>query len=43
MKSKSILDLHQELRIAGPDRLWYIADAFRYGFSLEQIHSLTLN
>lgn len=33
--------LHQELRIAGPDRLWYIADAFRYGFSLEQIHSLT--
>lgn len=28
----------RELRFAGPDRLWYIADAFRLGFSREQIH-----
>lgn len=30
-----------ELRMAGPDRLFYIADAFRYGFSREEIHKHT--
>ena len=33
--------LNQELRITGADRLWYIADAFRYGYPLEKVHSLT--
>lgn len=33
--------LQHELRIAGADRLWYIADAFRYGYTVEQVHSLT--
>ncbi len=28
----------KELRFAGPDRLWCIADAFRIGFSRDQIH-----
>lgn len=34
--------LNHELRITGPDRLWYLADAFRYGYSLEKIQELTL-
>jgi len=30
----------RELSIPGPDRLWYIADAFRLGISLGQVHTL---
>ncbi len=30
--------LKQELRIPGPDRLWYVADAFRAGWTLDEIH-----
>ena len=33
--------LQKELRVAGADRLWYIGDAFRYGYSIEQVQSLT--
>ncbi len=33
--------LVQELRIPGADRLWYLADAFRIGMSLEEAHALT--
>ncbi len=33
--------IRSELRIAGADRLWYIGDAFRYGYSLEEVHELT--
>lgn len=29
-----------ELRIPGPDRLWYLADAFRLGLTLEAVHAL---
>lgn len=32
--------IRHELRFPGPDRIWYIADAFRLGFSLEKIHKL---
>jgi carbamoyl-phosphate synthase large subunit len=32
----------QELSIPGADRLWYVADAFRYGYSIEKVQSLTL-
>jgi carbamoyl-phosphate synthase large subunit len=28
----------KELRFAGPDRLWYVADAYRLGFTLDEIH-----
>ena len=31
-------EIRRELRFAGPERLWYIADAFRMGFSLEEVH-----
>ena len=33
--------LRLELRMAGDRRLWYVADAFRYGLSLEEIAGLT--
>ncbi len=33
--------LSEELRMPGPDRLRYVADAFRAGFSLEEVHSLS--
>ncbi|MDH3689108.1 MAG: carbamoyl-phosphate synthase large subunit [Gammaproteobacteria bacterium] len=31
----------QELRVPGARRLWYIADAFRLGMSVEQVNKLT--
>ncbi len=33
--------LRQELRFPGPHRLWFVADAFRCGFSLETIQELS--
>ncbi len=33
--------LVQELRVPGADRLWYVADAFRFGLPLERVHELT--
>ena len=30
--------LRQELRIPGPERLWYVGDAFRQGWSLDEVH-----
>lgn len=33
--------IKHELRVAGSDRLWYIADAFRFDFSLEEVQQLT--
>jgi carbamoyl-phosphate synthase large subunit len=30
--------LHEELRFPGPDRLRYVADAFRFGMTLDEIH-----
>ena len=32
--------LRQELRSPGAERIWYLADAFRYGMDLEQVHEL---
>jgi carbamoyl-phosphate synthase large subunit len=33
--------LRRELSLPGSDRLWYVADAFRYGFSFEDVQRLT--
>jgi len=33
--------LRRELRNPGPERLWYVADAFRAGMSFERIHELS--
>ncbi|MDX1347569.1 MAG: carbamoyl-phosphate synthase large subunit [Thiomicrorhabdus chilensis] len=38
MDEKEVKDvLRQELRNPGPERLWYVADAFRAGWSLEDV------
>ena len=33
--------IRHELRVPGPERIWYVADAFRAGFSVEQVHELS--
>ena len=33
--------LRHELRMPGPDRIWYVADAMRLGFSLEDVAKIT--
>src|SRR4051812_43356312 len=33
--------LRHELKMAGSRRLWYVADAFRFGLSLDEVHALT--
>ena len=33
--------LRRELRLPGSNRLWYIADALRYGFSVDEVQKLT--
>ncbi|MDX3895928.1 carbamoyl-phosphate synthase large subunit [Pusillimonas sp.] len=33
--------LQVELGEPGPERIWYVGDAFAQGFSLEEVHSLT--
>ncbi|HUO81637.1 MAG TPA: carbamoyl-phosphate synthase large subunit [Gammaproteobacteria bacterium] len=33
--------LHQELRLPGPDRIWYVADAFRSGMSVADVNALS--
>ena len=34
-------DLEHELSSAGPERIWYVGQAFREGMSQEQVHNLT--
>ncbi|QDD63852.1 carbamoyl-phosphate synthase large subunit [Herbaspirillum seropedicae] len=33
--------IEKELGEPGPDRIWYVGDAFAQGFSLEEVHGLT--
>lgn len=33
--------LRGELHYPGPERLWYVADAYRAGFTMEEIHELS--
>ena len=33
--------IKEELGEPGPDRIWYVGDAFAQGFSLEEVHQLT--
>ncbi|WP_297808374.1 carbamoyl-phosphate synthase large subunit [uncultured Methylophaga sp.] len=33
--------LRRELSLPGSDRLWYVADAFRHGFSFDEVHRLS--
>lgn len=38
---EAVTVLRRELKVAGWDRIGYVADAFRAGFSLEQVHELS--
>lgn len=33
--------LNRELRVPGAKRIWYVADAFRFGMSLEDVNTIT--
>ncbi len=33
--------IKRELRFPGPDHLWYVADAFRIGFGLQEVHDFS--
>ncbi len=33
-----VSSLRQELRIPGPERLWFVGDAFRFGWSIDEVH-----
>src|SRR6218665_2998684 len=34
-------EIIEEIGEAGPDRIWYVGDAFAQGFTLEEVHNLT--
>jgi carbamoyl-phosphate synthase large subunit len=34
-------EIEEELGEPGPERIWYVGDAFENGFSLEEVHQLT--
>ncbi len=38
---EALPELRRELRISRPERLWHVADGFRAGLSLEELHDLT--
>ncbi|MDR3481814.1 MAG: carbamoyl-phosphate synthase large subunit [Burkholderiaceae bacterium] len=40
-KTKDREVLEEELGEPGPDRIWYVGDAFAHGFTLEEVHQLT--
>lgn len=40
-KTKDFEKLEEELGEPGPDRIWYVGDAFAKGFTLEEVHQLT--
>jgi len=40
-KTDNLETIHTELANPGPERIWFIADAFRCHLSLEEVHQLT--
>src|SRR5450830_121585 len=40
-KTKDRETIEEELGEPGPDRIWYVGDAFAQGFTLEEVHALT--
>ncbi|MFZ6692483.1 carbamoyl-phosphate synthase large subunit [Undibacterium sp. SXout20W] len=40
-KTQDRQTLEKELGEPGPDRIWYVGDAFAQGFTLEEVHQLT--
>jgi carbamoyl-phosphate synthase large subunit len=40
-RQQVLTTITQELRVPGPDRLWYIADAFRFGMTLDEVYGFS--
>src|SRR5262245_52058239 len=40
-KTADLETIDTELRDVGPDRIWYVADAFRCGLTLDEVHAAT--
>ena len=40
-KTRDREKIEEELGEPGPDRIWYVGDAFAQGFTLEEVHQLT--
>jgi carbamoyl-phosphate synthase large subunit len=40
-KTKDRETIEEELGEPGPERIWYVGDAFAHGFTLEEVHQLT--
>ena len=40
-KTRDREKIEEELGEPGPDRIWYVGDAFAQGFTLEEVHGLT--
>ena len=40
-KKDDVKGLRNELRQPGPDRIWYVGEAFRHGLTLEEVHDVT--
>ncbi|MEG1323850.1 MAG: carbamoyl-phosphate synthase large subunit, partial [Janthinobacterium sp.] len=40
-KTKDREKIEEELGEPGPERIWYVGDAFAQGFTLEEVHNLT--
>jgi carbamoyl-phosphate synthase large subunit len=40
-RQQALATIAQELRVPGPDRLWYMADAFRFGMTLDEVYALS--
>ena len=32
--------LVREIRLPGPERLWYVAECFRFGMTLDEVHEI---
>jgi carbamoyl-phosphate synthase large subunit len=41
-KKEDLNRLRNELRQPGPDRLWYVGEAFRHGMSMDEVHQVTM-
>ncbi|MEJ2316024.1 MAG: carbamoyl-phosphate synthase large subunit [Gammaproteobacteria bacterium] len=41
-KKEDLNRLRNELRQPGPDRLWYVGEAFRHGMTMDEVHQVTM-
>jgi len=41
-KKEDLSRLRNELRQPGPDRIWYVGEAFRHGMTMDEVHQVTM-